>query len=217
MERIEIELEKWSRKIPFNFFNSFDKPFWSITTETDITDLVKFCKDTHTSFYATMSYIIIATCNNIQNFRLRYENGHIYDYSQINGQFTALTQSGNADITRRIHFNRDFDTFIKEFISLKTETEEQRIPPHPKEINDNVVFLSCIPWFKFTQFDPAINYQLKDTVPRITWDKYTLVNDKYFINIAFTIHHAFIDGYHISLFLDEMKNQILRLVSKNKK
>lgn len=214
MDRREINLESWDRKIFFGFFQKFDKPFWSVTTQIDVTDLVNFCKQSKTSFYAAMSYIILASCNAIQNFRLRYENGKIYDYSQINGQFTALTKSGNADITRRIHFNKDFDSFVKDFISLKLETEEQRIPPHPRELYDNVVFLSCTPWFRFSHLETAIHYQLKDTIPRITWGKYELLNDRYIIDISLVVHHSFIDGYHVALFLNEIQNQIKNLLNK---
>lgn len=216
MDRKEINLETWDRKIFFEFFKKFDKPFWSMTTQVDVTELVKFCKQTKYSFYASMSYIVLASCNAVQNFRLRCENDKIYDYSQVNGQFTALTKSGNADIARRIHFNQDFDTFVNDFISLKLETEEQRIPPHPRELYDDVVFLSCTPWFRFSQLDPVLHYSLKDTIPRITWGKYELVNDRYVIDISLAIHHSFIDGYHVSLFLDEIQNQIKKLLNTKK-
>jgi len=215
MERTEIDIETWDRKVQFNFFKRFTKPFWSVTTTIDVDSLVNYCKETKTSFYGAMSYVILYSCNTVQNFRLRCEEGKVYDYKQINAQFTALQNTGNTDITRRVHFNPNFNVFIREFVELKKETEECRIPPHPREMHDNVVFLSCLPWFRFSNFESIMNYNGNDYVPRITWGKYEKNNGRYEIDLSIEVNHAFVDGYHISQFLKEIENQINEL-TKNK-
>lgn len=212
VERNYIEEKNYDRLIPYKFFDSFDKPFWSVTTKLDINKLVLYCKNNNYSFYGAMSYIILSSCNNIKNFRLRKEGEYLFDYQKLQAQFTVLTKSGNADITRRIEIN-DFPTFISNFDLLKKETFNETIPPHPLEIYDNVIFLSCLPWFDYSQLEPAINYSWKDYIPRITWSKYFKENENYLINISLTVHHAFIDGFHIQQFISEIKKQIDLLVN----
>ena len=213
IERTCIKEECLNRIVPFKFFDSFDKPFWSVTVKININKLVMFCKKNKYSFYGSMSYILLNACNNVRNFRLRKEGKYIFDYANLQAQFTALTKSGNADITRRIK-NNNFITFIKNFNELKQETFNESIPPHHLEIYDDVIFLSCLPWFDIKHLEPVMNYSWKDYIPRITWGKYFIENQQYFINISLTVHHAFVDGFHVQQLLCEIEKQIDILVDK---
>ena len=200
-------------QFPFSFFDSFDKPFWSVTSKINVDSLVKFCKTNKHSFYGVFSYIILKSCNTIKNFRLRKEGDYIFDYKNLQAQFTVLTKNKNADITRRIKLT-DFYNFLDEFNHLKFETYNECIPKHHLEIFDDVVFLSCIPWFEFSHLEPVINYKWKDYIPRITWGMYYKIEDEFYIDISFTVHHSFIDGYHINLLLSEISNQVNLLTKK---
>ncbi len=212
IERTLIDLEEFDRKVFFNFYNSFQRHFWSVTTEIDVTNLVNYAKSNHISFYGLMSYFVLKTCLNVPAFLFRFEQGKIFKYNSLTTQFTTLIKrTCNSDISRRLNFDNNLEIFLKNFVALKTETEEERIPPHPVELFDNSVFISCQPWFSFSQFEPILNLTPEDSVPRLTWDKYHQVDDKYFMNLSFCVDHRFIDGYHIHLFLEkfnELTNEI---------
>ena len=216
MEKLEINIDELDRQAQYKFFYGFDKPYYSITTVINVDKLVRLCKSRKISFYASMSYVIMSSLISIPQFKLRIENGKLYQYDNLKCQFTALTKYGHADLTRRLEYTSNFHDFIENFVSLKLETEECRIPPHSRNYDDGVVFLSCLPWYRFSHLEPVMNFSNKDSIPRLTWGKYELLHDHYEMDLSITVHHSLIDGHHIAVLLDEIQNQISMLTNWNR-
>ena len=74
--------------------------------------------------------------------------------------------------------------------------------------NMSKVNVTCIPWITFTNFKDAIDSNEKSSKPKVCWGKYNLINDKYFIDISVLVNHAFQDGFHIGLLINNLQEKI---------
>jgi chloramphenicol O-acetyltransferase type A len=62
---------------------------------------------------------------------------------------------------------------------------------------DDLLFLSCIPWIDFTFISHPIHMHPVDSVPRITWGKFTTRDGRTEMPVAVQVHHGLMDGYHV--------------------
>ena len=58
-----IDLESWSRKEHFDFFNGMDNPFWGLVSTVDLSQAIKTVKSLNTSLYSFYLYQILKTLN----------------------------------------------------------------------------------------------------------------------------------------------------------
>ena len=62
------------------------------------------------------------------------------------------------------------------------------------------IYFSCIPWIDMTCVTNERDFDPDDTVPRISWGRYTEHEGRKTLNLSLEISHRFIDGYHIGQF-----------------
>jgi chloramphenicol O-acetyltransferase type A len=78
-----FDLENWPRKDHFNFFNSFEEPFFGVVVDIDCTIAYDQCKREGKGFFLYYLHQALAAANSIENFRLRIEDDQIYLYDQV--------------------------------------------------------------------------------------------------------------------------------------
>ena len=89
--KIKIDIDKWKRKKQYAFFSNFTNPYASVTSILNVDKIVKISKKYKISFYGIMSYVVLKTLNEIDEFKYVLEDNHIYKYDQINVSFSVLS------------------------------------------------------------------------------------------------------------------------------
>lgn len=193
-----IAKENFSRRELFELYNSRQNPFSFVTTKLDVTNVYNYCKE-HGNHYATFGYIIAKAMNMIPEFTYRYENENFYKYDQINPNFTQQFANGTIGFFT-VTMKDEYEEFIKEF-----KTTEQQFLESGKSIENPdssraEVWLSIEPWFNFTglvtPFDKSI------AIPQVIWDRYSIEENKCYIDLMIMSHHGFVDGSHIGEFIN---------------
>lgn len=192
----------FKRKEIFSHYHEGSNPFIIITVPIEVTNIVNYCK-LHKHFYATMGYLITKTCNDIDSFKYRYQNGKFYYCDILKSNYTQMKQDGDIGYFS-VPYNEDYNEYIKE----QTDTEYRFINNNKYETGFDLdeVWLSCVPWFNFTGLVPPFNKEV--TVPQFIWDKYQLKDDKYYLNLTILVHHGFADGSHIATFIKKLETNI---------
>ena len=203
--KTKIDINHWKRKKQFIFFSNFTNPYASVTSILDVDKLVKISKQNKISFYGMMSYMVLKTLNEIEEFKYVLEDNNVYKYDKINVSFSVLDSSNSINFSRTVEYT-DFDKFIKLFNDAKTEAESNAEIQYVKDFNK--CYFTCLPWIRFTSVENPMNYKIVDSVPRICWGKYFIENDKYMIDLSIQFNHAFQDGYHIGLFYNKLQENI---------
>jgi chloramphenicol O-acetyltransferase len=145
--------------------------------------------------------------------RIRYVNGKVVIYDEVNPAYTVMTKSGTFEnVCSKYH--DDFDEFYKE---VKKDVEEAK---ELKKVKDdynestlyNEYYITCLPWIDFSGLThPIPDDKESQVVPRICFGKYHLVGDKYKMMLNITVSHEFVDGYPLSQVFINIQNMLYDL------
>lgn len=201
-----FDIESWERKEHFNFFNSFEEPFFGVTVAIDCTIAYQKCKKEGLGFFLYYLHQSLAAANSVENFRLRIEDNQIYVYDKVNAS-AVINRADNSFGFSYIDYFSDFDEFQS---AAKLEIENVK---NSKGLNlagngANVVHISAMPFLKFTSLSHARSFSFKDSCPKFSFGKMTDENGKKLMPISIHVNHALADGYHVSLFVDEFQKRM---------
>lgn len=219
--KTKIDINNWKRKLAYETFSSYSDPYTGIVTKIDITNLINFCKHNKISFYGCMTYFVLKSLNDIDAFKYGFgkEDGNefIYKYDTLAATATVINSDNELNFTRYVEYDEDILCFLIEF-SKATNDASNNLPYYKISglENMNKINITCIPWITFSNFKDAIDFNEKNSKPKICWGKYYLEDNRYLIDISLLVNHAFQDGYHIGLFFNNLQQNIYNLkVNKN--
>lgn len=200
----EIDISIWNRKEHFEFFSSFDEPFFGITTPIDCTIAVKRTKEIQIPFFIYYLHKTLAAINTVENFRLRIENKKVYLYDEIDASATIMRDDKTFGFSF-IKFHDDIHEFNKmaqeEIARIQTTTGI-----FTREYPTNLIHFSAIPWINFSGLTHSRNFKVEDSCPKISFGKVIEENGKKIMSLAVLAHHGLVDGYHMGLFVEELQH-----------
>ena len=83
-----IDINSWKRKEHFDFFSSFDEPFFGIITEIDCTRAYSKAKLNGGSFFLYYIHKSLIAANLIEEFRYRLDNNQLVLFDKIHASPT---------------------------------------------------------------------------------------------------------------------------------
>ena len=200
----KIDISSWNRKEHFEFFNTFEEPFFGITTQIDMTIAYEKAKKLQIPFFVYYLHKTIAAINQIENFRYRIEDNEVMLYDEIDASATIMRE----DTTFGFSFMK-FHSDIQEFAEI-AQTEIERIQTtqglFTREFPENIIHFSAVPWINFTGLTHSRKFTLKDSCPKISYGKLMTDNGKKTMAMTVLAHHGLVDGYHMGLFVDGLQN-----------
>ncbi|WP_299222437.1 chloramphenicol acetyltransferase [uncultured Aquimarina sp.] len=205
MNKTALDLSTWNRREHYEFFSGFDEPFFGIVSTVDFTIGYQKIKDNGYPYFLYYLHKAVKAANRIAPFRYRIEEDKVYIYDQVHASATI----GREDHTfgfSFIEFDEDFKVFR---VQAQKEIEAVRNSTGLRH-NDNAkrmdsLHISSIPWYNFTGISHARHFQYRDSVPKISFGKYTKEGSKINLPISIHVHHALMDGYHVGLYLEEFQ------------
>jgi len=203
-----LDIETWNRKEHYRFFSQCDEPLFGVVAEIDVTDGHRFCKENEIPFFLYYHYKAITAVNKIEEFRYRTEESEIIIYETIHVT-TTISRPDNTFAFAFIPYTGSFKEFSE---SAKNEIERIRNSTG-LGITDNtgrsdVIHFSTVPWIRFTGVTHARNFKHHDSVPKITFGKYYLKNDRLVMPVSINVHHGLMDGYHVGKFLELLEQLV---------
>ena len=87
--------------------------------------------------------------------------------------------------------------YVKEHPTLKDESGQ-----------DDLLFMTALPWVSFTSFMHPMQLHPADSVPRFAWGK--LFEEGEFLKMPLSVqgHHALMDGIHMARFYAEVQDYL---------
>lgn len=202
----KIDISTWERKELFEYFSMFDYPMGGITENVDVTELYNYAKREGCSFYITATYNAMLAANSIENFRLRLNNGEVWLYDKVGIGPTYLRHKDNTLAFVYFPYCDDIETFEKKARAAEAEAEAGSGSNLKDEnLNDDLICYSCVPWTRFTAIaEPHL--KSSSSLPHIVTGKFYKEGDRIMMPVSVKIHHAFGDGYHLSLFFERFSH-----------
>jgi len=190
------------RRDRFLMFESFENPLLNLTIELEVPDFRSRCKELGHSPFHFFLYHLLQALYEIDNFRYRICDGEVYKVKKLAGSYTVINKDNLFNFTR-FDGSDDLAVFIARSIEARDiATAADRL------INDGFnlsqeelkesVFITSIPWMKFTSIQhPVFKFKSAD-IPSIAWGRFDETK-KGMLSIPFSVqaHHGFVDAYHI--------------------
>ena len=89
-----IKLEELKKRKQYDWFKTFSNPCYGFDVKVDVSEVVKYSKETNTSFFINVLYLVTIGLSSVEEMRLREVNDEIRLYDKINPTFTVMTKAG---------------------------------------------------------------------------------------------------------------------------
>lgn len=205
-----IDLNNYARKEHYLAFKSRIQCYFSTTIKLEVTNLILFCKKYKYKFNAIIIYCIMKEINNISEMKMGW-NGkkQLLEWNEIHPLFNIFHENNKTFSSVYCEWNADLKLFYNNYLNILNQYEND-LRMNPQKLPVNLAYLSCFPWLKFE--NTSLDYiNIHTFRPAITWCGIYQENQKSYINMMCKIHHAVADGYHISLFFNNLQKFINQL------
>ena len=215
----KIDVEKMDRRKIYEWFKTFKNPTYGVNVNLDVTKLVKYTKETNSSFFINFLFILVKSLNDIPEMKQRFVDGESVKYDVCNPGITVLTKNDTFENVRFSYVDNyhEFYSVAKENIDKAKNEDVLTTDSYNLENTYNEYYITSVPWINFTSLSHPIPEDVSSlSVPRICFGKFVLKTEKYEMPFNITVSHVFVDGFHISKFLKKIEgyldnvNDILR-------
>lgn len=204
-----LDIDTWNRKEHFHFFRTFEEPFFGVVVEVDCTLCYQNAKDTKSSFFIKYLHACLTAVNSIEPFKYRiFEEDKVTIYETIDASAT-ISRADNTFGFTYIHFDPDFLAFT---LNAKAEIDRVQSSTNlfPPVNQQNCIYISSLPWLKFTSLSHARNFSIGDSVPKISFGKLVDMEGKKMLPVSVHVHHALCDGYDVGRFIERFQEELDR-------
>lgn len=201
-----IDMQTWSRREHFEFFNAFDHPHFGMCANVDLTSFYPVVKQRDHPITVAIVYILSRAANAIPEFRYRIRAEGVVEHEVVHPSITVPT---GEDL-----FTFCFFDYVEDFPGFAASTAEKiaYVQEHPKLEDppgeDALLYMTAIPWVSFTSFLHPLNLRPPDSIPRFAWGKFFEDGDRLKMPLGVQGHHALMDGIHVGEFYAEVQDYL---------
>ncbi len=193
-----LDLDQLPRRDLFDFYRRLDYPHFSVCAEVDLAKAYDLARDRDLSVFTTILYIVSWAANSIPELRHRIRGEGIVEHDAVHPSFTVLNEDNTFGFCE-VTYSEDVRRFFQETQEgVEAAKQNPRLKDEPGR--DDYLFVSSLPWTRFTSVSHPIHMSPPDSVPRITWGKYEPDRGKTALPLSIQIHHALADGFHAGRF-----------------
>jgi len=203
-----IDLTTWPRRNLFQLYGSLDYPYFNVCSNVDVTALFDYAKEKDLAFFQVSVYALTAAANMIPEFRCRIRGDQIIRHDIVHPSFTVLTDEKLFGFCE-VEYTGEFLEFYQE-ATTKIEKAKKNPTLADKPGRDDYLFMSFLPWISFSSISHPVPLNPPDSVPRISWGKFILIQNRKMLPISVQVHHGLADGYHAGEFFKNFESMIDR-------
>jgi chloramphenicol O-acetyltransferase type A len=192
-----IDQATWPRREQFELFRTFGSPYFSITADIDIT-AYRCALPKGGRFTVGLVHALAVAANAVPEFRQRIRGDDVIEFEMVHPSIIVLNED-EAFRFCSFPFVKDYEAFAKDAPALMARARAAT-SMFDYQDQDDFLFLTGLPWISFTGVMHAAPTQEPDSVPRIAWGKYREVAGRIMLPLNVQVHHALIDGIHVSRF-----------------
>jgi chloramphenicol O-acetyltransferase type A len=200
-----LDVSRWARRDHFHFFRDFERPFFNLCTELDVTALVDLMESAGRSFFLAVLYSSLRAANGVREFRLRIRGDDVVEHPVVHAGSTVFREDETFGFGY-FDYVPVFDDFERtgrrtlEVVRHTTGLVDDRAD------RDDLIYCSVIPWVVFTSFAHARRCPATESNPRIVFGRRNEKREgEWWLPISIEVHHALVDGVHVGRFLESFQ------------
>ncbi len=190
-----IELSTWKRFRHYALFAERDYPFLAFATELDISAWDAARRKSGRKFFPAFLQSVMLALNSIENFRYRIHNGQVILCEKTDPAFVVFDPRDELYYFATAETNADPDFFDRDVEAAKQQALAARCLDGGRL---DVAYISCVPWFSFTDAMHPMRLKTADSIPRVIWGQCRRSGERASISFSVTGHHGLFDGLHLA-------------------
>ncbi|HKM11630.1 MAG TPA: CatA-like O-acetyltransferase [Bacilli bacterium] len=191
----KIKVQDFNGRKHFVLFSNYTDPTYGITSLVDITTFYQYVKNHEHPIYLSLIYLVTKALNQVNEFRYRYNGEDILFFDKIDPAFTIMTDVGLYDNCDNVDIRADFATFLQDAKREIADIKKGQALNNPQiDERFDQFYFSSTPWMEFSAITHPMDNTLLAYIPRITWDKFHIEEEKVTMHININVHHALISG-----------------------
>ncbi len=202
----KLDKDNWERANLVKKYSEYVLPYVILSADVDVTGLYRFAKKHEVSFYCAMIHTVMRAAQEFRNLHYRVIDGEPYLCERLDPNFTHMAPGSEDFMVLHGEYCDDLLAFCKNTQEMMKRAEEDAKERISYSGTAEVVYITCIPWIKYTQFIRTIDNAKTDNIPRFSWGKYEW-DDKGRLKMPFSVqaHHALADGYHVAIYMNRVQ------------
>ena len=205
-----LDLASWPRRRHYDLFRRYERPFFNICANVDVTALKNAVDDSGRSFFLTSLYLSTRAANVVEPFRYRLREAGVWIHDTIHVGSTVLLPDETFAFAY-VDFDSDFHRFHESAAAIVDAVRTDRIDAFdPRDDRDDLIHYSVIPWISFTSFAHARRQADLDSTPKIVFGKYFPEGVRLKMPVSVEVHHALVDGLHVGVYFRRLQEYIDR-------
>ncbi len=200
--KTKIDLNNWPRRDYYNFFGSYDDPYFGVVVNVDCTAAYDYCKKHNVSFFLRYIYESIKALNQVENFRYRIIDNEVWLFDHVCAS-PVIAREDHSFSFAVFDYTTDFDGFRvnaeKRIAEVQTYTG---LPFCDVPRLFDVVHYTTLPWFSFTGFKHEKNISCGESIPKLAFGKFFESEGKKLMPHSINVNHGLVDGYHVGQYLE---------------
>ncbi len=198
-----IDLATWPRRRHFELFRGMDYPHFGLCADVDLSIFRPAVRAKGLSFTITTAYVLARAANEIPDFRLRIRGEQVVEHEVVHPSFTVLNDQDLFSFC-----SVPYCSSLSEFAASAVE-QMARVQAEPvlsdEPGQDDLLFMTSLPWVSFTSMIHPIHMHPADSVPRIAWGKFFEGEGRIRMPVAVQAHHALMDGVHVGRYYQRIQ------------
>lgn len=204
-----VDLKTWPRAKHLAFFRDFENPHFHIVADVDITVMHGAAGASGRSRFAAMLHAVTWVANSIPELRTRIRGEAVVRHRTVHPSFTTLV--GEQYEYRGVRHDGDFDRFEAAVGAELKRPSDGGLGAEGLDVDD-LLYVSCVPWVHFTGFQHASWRPRVDSIPRITWGRFSRIEGargtRVVTPVSIQVHHGLADGLHVGRFFEGIEARV---------
>ncbi len=201
-----IDMNNWPRRSQFEFFSAMDYPHFNVCFDVDITAVRKLAKDRDLKFFNLILYFSSRAANRIPEMKTRIRDGRVVEHETVHPSFTVMGENNVFNFCCA-EFTCDPPAFFRK---VDENTREVKLSDHlVHDDRDDLLYITSLPWISFTSLQHPVNMNRNDSVPRLSWGRFTRKDGRWWMPYSFQVHHGLADGFHAGFFYEIFQEMLL--------
>lgn len=197
-----LDLNAWPRRPAFEFFRTFDIPWFNICTRVDVSQLKQAVQACGVgSIWLAYHFIAIRLANDIAPFRYRLEGERVRVHDVVHGSTTVLRGDESFGFATLEH-QRDYARFATQATRALELARQAGAAFEPTKLDTAAVHMTTLPWMHFSSYSNVRQRGPHDSIPKIAFGRIDAEAERLWMPLSVEVHHALMDGLHVGRFIE---------------
>lgn len=203
-----VDIDNWNRRENYLFFRDFANPYYSVTSQVDVTEAYIRSKALGIKFSHYAMYASLRAVNSIEALRYRQVDGKVWLYDRIRLN-TAVAREDHSFASVIIPYKDTLEKFVAEARGIIAAALRGEGDAYGADSEKDTFVISVNPWYSFTGLQFQFPQNAGENIPLSVFGKIMVdMRGRRTMPVAMSFHHGFVDGYQVGCYWEAFQHNL---------